>query len=140
MYEDLLRFPIEHERLRWDAREVVRELADGPHLFVRLTLTGTRFALRALEPQVWVGMSYARFVDIAEDGLTVRAYFDETPPPGTVYFGYAQRPELAFGDFEPERVPRLDRTRLPRGVVHEAPRGHLSDVRRAEGYGDISPG
>jgi len=66
-------------------------------LFVRAKLTGTRFGQRALIPQVWVGRTFAAYVDIADDGLSVRAYFGKPPRPGMLYFGYGGKPELSFG-------------------------------------------
>lgn len=117
-YYDLLKFPLEHENLRWEARESLREAEGRPHLFVRVKLTGTRFPITDQVPQVWAGKVFARRVEIDDDGLTVRAYFDRLPPEGEpLYFGHLGQPELSFGPFEPRRMERLDRARLPRDVV-----------------------
>ena len=117
MYWELIKFPIEHEKLKWEAREALRELDGQVHLFVRVKLTGTRFVQRALIPQVWVGKVHAKHVEIDDDGLSVRAYFDKAPRSGILYFGYLGQPELRFGRFEPKKVSVLDRERLPRGTV-----------------------
>jgi hypothetical protein len=117
MYWDLMKFPIEHEKLKWDAREAVLDIDGRPHLFVRVRLTGTKFVQRALIPQVWVGEVFAKHVEIDDDGLAVRAYFDQAPRSGTLYFGYGGQPELSFGPFESRKVSVLDRERLPREIV-----------------------
>jgi hypothetical protein len=117
MYWELIKFPIEHEKLKWEAREALLDVDGRVHLFIRVKLTGTRFVQRALIPEVWVGKAHAKHVEIDEDGLSVRAYFDETPRAGTLYFGYLGQPELSFGKFEPKKVSVLDRERLPRGIV-----------------------
>jgi hypothetical protein len=117
MYWDLITFPIEHEKLKWQGQESLLDVHGSPHLFLRVKLTGTKFVHRALVPDVWVGKVFARHVQIDEDGLAVRAYFDERPRAGTLYFGYGGKPELSFGKFEARKVSVLDRKRLPSGVV-----------------------
>jgi hypothetical protein len=54
---------------------------------------------------------------IDDDGRTVRAYFDERPGSGNLYFGHLGQAELDFGPFDGRRLVRLDRSRLPREVV-----------------------
>lgn len=112
---DLIDLPIETDRVDWEARQVVRDLYGEPHLLDRLTLTGTRFEHRALEPYVAVGDVRSRFVEISEDGLRADAYFDEPiPGDGTIEFGYGDEPVLRIRRrFDREDVRRLDPERLP---------------------------
>jgi hypothetical protein len=115
MFMDLIDFPIESKRLHWEARQVVRDLYEKPHLLLRLKLTGTHFPQRALEPFVVVGKMRSRFVEIAEDGLSANAYFDEPlPVGGRVEFGYEREVLLRFpAVFDSETVELLDPKRLP---------------------------
>lgn len=114
MYPDLVKFPITHEKLKWEAREALLDVDGQPRLFVRIKLTGTKFVQRAPVPQVWVGEVFARHVEIDDDERTVRAYFDRAPREGTLYFGYNRHAELSFGPFESRRIAVLDRARLPK--------------------------
>lgn len=115
MFMDLVDFPIESERLRWEARLVVRDLNQEPHLLMRVKLTGTHFPQRALEPFVVVGKVHSRFVTISDDGLTACAYFDEQlPQGGRVEFGYGTEVLLRFSRaFDHEEAELLDPKRLP---------------------------
>lgn len=118
MYFDLIKFPIRHEALKWEAREAVLDVAGRPHLFLRIKLTGTEFPVRALIPQVWVGDVYARTVLIDKDRRTVRAYFERPlPRRGELYFGHNGHPELDFGVYEPKLRGLLDRKLLADDVV-----------------------
>jgi hypothetical protein len=117
MYLDLIKYPLRHENLRWEAGEAVLEMDGRPNLFVRIKLTGTEFPVIAQIPQVWVGKVQARKVLVDEDHRTVRAYFDTAPGRGNLYFGHLGRPELDFGPFDARRVERLDRGRLPGDMV-----------------------
>jgi len=127
MYWDLIKFPIEHEKLTWQAREALVDLDGRAHLFVRIKLTGTRFVHRAAIPQVWVGSVFAKHVRIDDHGLAVRAYFEEVPPSGTLYFGYGDQAELSFGSFDPGKVSVLHRERLPRGTqLYREPGGNCA--------------
>ena len=73
MYYDLIKFPLEHENLKWEAREALLDVNGVPHLFLRIKLTGTEFPLISQIPQVWVGKTFAKHVLITEDRRTVRA-------------------------------------------------------------------
>jgi hypothetical protein len=118
MYYDLIKFPIQHESLAWEAREALLDVDNRPHLFLRVKLTGTDFPMIAQVPQVWAGKTFASKVTIDEDRRTVRAYFQEAPPRGEhLYFGHLGRPELDFGPVDLDRIRRLDRERLPDDVV-----------------------
>lgn len=119
MYFDLIKFPIAHKNLKWEAKEAVLDVFGVPHLFLMIKLTGTKFPHRAQIPQVWIGKVHAQHVLIDEDGLTVRAYFDHllTSMTGSIYFGLKGRPELEFKRFTPTRILKLDRSRLPENIV-----------------------
>jgi hypothetical protein len=122
MYFDLIKFPLEHEKLRWQAQEALLDVHGRPHLFVRLKLTGTVFPVLAQVARVWIGETLAKHVTIDEDRQAVRAYFEEPlPEGGGIYFGHLARAELRFGDFDVRRIERLDRARLPRDVVVARP-------------------
>jgi hypothetical protein len=117
--ESLIRLPDPRKDVRIEAREVVRDVFDKPHLFIRVQLTGWHFPHRAPEPFLVVGDAISRRVIIDRDGLVAHAYFDR-PLPATqrVSFGYGI---VIHWDFEvpidPERIRRLERTRLPKGTV-----------------------
>ena len=118
MYFDLIKFPIQHENLKWEAAEALLDMRGKPHLFVRIKLSGTQFPVVAQIPHVWVGKVYARRVTIDDDRRTARAYFDQPlPRDEELYFGHAGHAELAFGRFDPKRIVMLDRTRLPKDVI-----------------------
>jgi hypothetical protein len=130
VYYDLMKFPLEHENLRWEAGEGLLVVDGRPHLFLRVKLTGTRFPLVAQIPQVWVGNVFAKHVLIDEDGLTVRAYFDQPLPEGeTLYFGHLAQAELSFGPFETRKITKLNRARLPK----DAAIGYRGDAPPAPG-------
>ena len=115
MFRDLIDFPIEHPRLQWEARQVLRDLSGRPHLFLRLRLTGTSFPHRALEPFVRIGRTRSSFVHIDEDEQAARAYFSSPPAEeAVVEFGYAQEVLLRFPKrFVSTDAAVLDRHRLP---------------------------
>lgn len=115
MFIDLIDFPIESERLHLEARQVVLDLYEKPHLLIRLKLTGTYFPHRALEPFVMVGKVRSRFVEIVGDGLIANAYFDEPlSRGGRVEFGYGREVMLRFPRvLDSDTVELLDPKRLP---------------------------
>jgi hypothetical protein len=123
MFYDLIEYPLEHPRLTWQGRFVVRDLLEKPHLFLRLTLRGTYFPNRALEPWVKVGDVVSRFARIADGGAQVNAYFDRPPPEhATVELGYGNRVFLRFVErFVFAGIARLERDRLPPAI--HIPRG-----------------
>ena len=115
MFEDLIKYPIENERLKWEARMIIRDLDQVPHLFMRLKLTGTHFVQRALEPFVTIGKVRSRFVTISDDGLSACAYFDKQLPKGEpILFGYGMEVMLRFSKaFHHDEAVLLDPKRLP---------------------------
>lgn len=97
LFNDLIAWPITSDRLQWEGRLVLRDWHSLPHLFFRLKLTGTFFAERSSEAFAQIGNVRSRFVQIAPDGLSVNAYFDQLPPfDGIVEFGYAYQVFLRF--------------------------------------------
>ena len=115
MFLDLVDFPIESERLHWEARQVVRDLNNEPHLLMRVKLSGTFFPQRSEEPFVRVGDIRSRFAEISDDGQSVRGYFDRPlAPRGVVEFGYGNDVILRVRSrFSPDGVRMLDPKRLP---------------------------
>lgn len=118
MLQDLVELPIQHLRLRWEAKQVLRDLDGKPYLFLRLHLTGAQFPHRALEPFARVGNIRSMFVEIAADEQSANAYFDRSPADDAVVeFGYGQDVLLRFGKrFMAADVKILDRRRLPRST------------------------
>lgn len=121
MFTDLIDYPIETDRIDYEARHVLRDLDETPHLLTRLELTGTEFPRRALEPYVRVGDVESRFVRISDDGTTARAYFDQPlADDGTIEIGYGGEPPLVrlrngisledLAPLDPDRIP--DETRF----------------------------
>jgi hypothetical protein len=106
------------QTLHCEAREVLRDIEQRPHLLTRIKLSGAYFPRRALDPFVIVGRVRSLFVEISEDSLNARAYFDAPlPEAGTIRFGYGSEIELGLaGQFSHDDVQRLDPARLPKNV------------------------
>lgn len=121
MFTDLHQFPIESPKLKWESKVVVREITKGPRLYVRLRLTGTRFPLFNTIPFVRIGKTITHLVDIAEDGLSANAYFEEAPQEGgVVEFGYDVQTLLRFPrEYAGRHVTRLDEQRLPKALQYQ---------------------
>ena len=121
MFTDLIQFPIESQKLRWESKVVVREINKGPQLYIRLRLSGTRFPLFNTIPFVRIGETVTHYIDIADDGLSANAYFEHVlPEEGVVEFGYDVQTLLRF----PQRytgnvVTRLDQKRLPKSLQYQ---------------------
>jgi len=117
------------KRMRWEAKEVVRDTGEGPQLFERIILSGPIFEERAQEPFVRIGPAAARIVEIEEGGTRASAYFDQVlPDDQPVEFGYMGDGVLyRFPEnYRPQSTPRLDRQRLPKGVRLPKPRPNES--------------
>jgi len=129
MFANLVRYPIENDLLQWESKVVVRDHEEAPRLFVRLKLTGTEFPIFDTIPFVRIGSVSARFVDIADDRTSVKAYFDTAPPArGRIEFGYDDQVLLRFPrGFTRAQVARLDEARLPPALRYQGklfgPRG-----------------
>lgn len=116
---ELIRLPDPKRDVRAEVREVVKDVEGHPRVFNRIKLSGWHFPERAPEPFMVVGEVVSRRVEISPDGQTARAYFDEPLPRAErVSFGYGKVISWDF-DFQidPREIPRLDRLRLPKGVI-----------------------
>ena len=129
MFSELIEWPIVSNRLKWDACLVLRDLPGGPHLLFRIRLTGTHFAERGAETFVRVGRIRSRFAEIASDGLSLTAYFDQPPPiEGIVEMGYGHKVYLRCPrPFDIGLGRRLQRALLPPGVRNLDALMHLLD-------------
>jgi hypothetical protein len=118
MFEDLIEWPIVSERLQWEGKQVLRDVAGEPFLLFRLRVAGTFFPERAAEPFVRIGRLRSRFVRIAADGQSADAYFDEPPPQeGMVEFGYGADVYLRCRrPFVEGATGRLKRALMPANV------------------------
>lgn len=110
--------PPDKDLVRHEAREVVVDLHDRPHLLTRLSLTGPYFPQRSEEAYVTVGKLRSKFVLISDDGQRADAYFERTlPPTGRIVFGYGKSVDLVVPrPFQAERVMKLDLDRLRRAI------------------------
>src|SRR2546421_7383834 len=87
--KDLIRLPDPRKNVRIETSEVVRDVFDKPHVFIRVRLTGWHFPHRALEPFLVIGKVVSRTVIIDRDGLVADAYFDKPLPAAKrISFGY----------------------------------------------------
>jgi len=129
MFQNLVTYPIESPLLKWESKIVVRENEGEARLYLRVKLTGTTFPIFNSIPFLQLGRVKARFVDIADDGLSVRAYFDTAvPSEGTFEFGYDDQVLLRFPKgYDSRHVTRLDNSRLP---------NHLQDQDKFFGHLD----
>lgn len=117
--KELIRLPRPQDNVRIEMREVVRDVFDKPHVFIRIRLTGWHFPHRALEPFAVVGDVVSQLVLIDRDGLAADAYFDK-PLRGAkrISFGYGK---VIHWDFDipvqPKAITRLNRSRLPKETL-----------------------
>ena len=103
----------------WEAREVVREIDDRPHLLLRVDVKGGTFPQRALEPVARItspkGEQFVSwFATISPDERTLSAYFPvDVPDEGILEFGYFPVVVGRTGrTFTKKSAARLDRERL----------------------------
>jgi hypothetical protein len=121
MFTDLIQFPIESPKLKWESKVVVREINSGLRLYIRLRLSGTRFPLFNTVPFVRIGKTVTHYINIADNGLSANAYFEQAlPEGGVVEFGYDVQTLLRF----PQRytgsvVTRLDQKLLPKSLQYQ---------------------
>jgi hypothetical protein len=116
---ELIRLPELKMEVRAEVREVLRDVKGRPHVFARIKLSGWYFPERAPEPFMVVGELVSRRVEISRDGQIAKAYFDEPlPSADRVSFGYGKVINWDFDvSINPEKIERLDRVRLPKGVI-----------------------
>jgi hypothetical protein len=121
MFQNLITYPIESPLLKWESKIVVLDHDREAGLYLRVKLTGTVFPILNSIPFVQLGKVKARFVKIADDGLSVKAYFDSAlPRSGTFEFGYDDQALLRFPDpYRSGLVTRLDNSRLPRHLRYQ---------------------
>lgn len=121
MFQNLIKYPIESSLLEWESKIVVRDHERKERLYLRLKLTGTTFPIFNTIPFVRVGKVKARFVRIADDGLSVKAYFDTAlPNDGAIEFGYDDQVLLRFPTtYHSQHVVRLDNSRLPKQLQYQ---------------------
>ncbi len=121
MFQNLIEYPIVSPLLKWDSKMVVRDHEGEAGLYLRVRLTGTEFPVFDTIPFVRVGEVKARFVAIAEDGLSVKAYFDRAlPDDGAIEFGYDDQALLRFPEpYHGQQVVRLEESRLPEGLRYQ---------------------
>jgi hypothetical protein len=107
------------ERMQWESKEVIRDLDNAPQLFERITLSGPTFEQRGMAPFVRVGDLRARIVDIDQDGLSVKAYFDQDlPDDQPIEFGYHGEGVIYRfpTNYRARRISRIERKLLPKEV------------------------
>jgi hypothetical protein len=116
---ELIRLPDPKVNVRAEVREVLKDVNGRPHVFARINLTGWHFPHRAQEPFMVVGKVVSQRVIISRDGLSAQGYFDEPLPKAkTLSFGYGNVIHWDFSlAIDPKKMTRLDRHRLPPGVV-----------------------
>jgi len=121
MFQNLIKYPIESPLLKWESMIVVRDDQRQARLYLRVKLTGTTFPIFNSIPFVRVGNVKARFVEIAEDGLSVKAYFDTAlPNENVIEFGYDDQVLLRFPTaYNSRHVVRLDNLRLPEHLRYQ---------------------
>ena len=117
--KELIRLPDPRLNVRVELSEVVRDVKGRPHVFARVKLTGWYFPHRAHEPFMVVGKAVSKRVIISRDGLSAQGYFDERIPTAErLSFGYGNVITWDFDlDIDPRTMKRLDRLRLPPGIV-----------------------
>ena len=79
-FEDIVRLPDPRRSVKAEVREVIRDVQERPHVFVRVRLTGWHFPQRAPEPFLTIGRAVSAFVLIGREGTSADAYFDIRPP------------------------------------------------------------
>jgi hypothetical protein len=110
--------------LLWQAREVIKNVDERPHLVVRIDISGAYFPHRAAEPFVRIvtdrdQVVFNWFAEVADDNRGLVGYFPtDLPGRGTIEFGYGGKIlGRAWVEFESKAVKKLDRTRLAKEVV-----------------------
>lgn len=117
--KELIRLPDPRQKVRIEMHEVVRDIDGKPHVFIRVRLTGWHFPHRAPEPFLLIGDVVSRRVIIDRDESGANAYFDRPLPAAKrASFGYGNIIHVDFDLLvEPGHIARLERARLPAGIV-----------------------
>ena len=118
---EIIRLPDPKKDVRAEVREVVKDVKGRPHLFARIKLSGWYFQERAEEPFMLVGQVVSDRVEISPDGYSARGYFAEPLPRAErISFGYGNTISWDFDlPIDSERMPRLDRIKLPKDVIDQ---------------------
>jgi hypothetical protein len=116
---EITRLPDPRKEVKIEIREVLQDVKEKPHLFIRVRISGWHFPERAPEPFLVIGKVVSKFVLIDREGTTADAYFDVKPPAEKrVSFGYGK---IISWDFDvtvdPAGIKSLDRMKLPKGFV-----------------------
>jgi hypothetical protein len=116
---ELIRLPDPRLNVQIEIREIVKDLRERPHVFIRVRITGWHFPHRAPEPFAVVGDVVSHHVVISRDSLLADAYFNKALPAADVLsFGWGK--EISWDFPLPKRRAKmglLDRARLPAGTV-----------------------
>lgn len=117
--KEIIRLPDPRKTVKIELREVIRDVVNKPHLFVRARLSGWHFPERALEPFLVIGTEVSKFVLISNEGSVADAYFEvELPAAKRVSFGYGNIVSWDFNvSVDPKRIERLDRKLIPKGFI-----------------------
>ncbi|OPY86394.1 MAG: hypothetical protein A4E72_01674 [Syntrophus sp. PtaU1.Bin208] len=117
--KEIIRVPDPRKNVKAEIREVVRDMAKKPQIFIRIRLSGWHFPERALEPFLVIGKAVSKFVLIDPEGTSADAYFDVMPPAAArLSFGYGNIVSWDFSiKVDPAGIERLDRERLPKGII-----------------------
>lgn len=113
-------FPIDFQaQLSWQAKEVIKELDDKPHMLTRIEISGTFFPHRAAEPFIRIVVSKRKtvtnwFTDVSEDNKRLMGYFPvDLPNEGIIEFGYGAKVMGRIPKkFNNKDIDRLDRGKL----------------------------
>ena len=108
----------------WQAKELVREVNDQPHVLVGVEIRGPYFPHRGVPAFVRVVEPGGRsmncwFTEVSEDNRVLKGYFPlDLPRKGTLEFGYARQVQGSVPfELDPRKVQSLDRSRLPKNAV-----------------------
>lgn len=112
----------------WEAREVLRELADLPHLLTRIEVFGTYFPhldRPVLMRIVTKGGDVvdAWMADVGPNNESLRGYFHVDVPGGVLEFGYGNdlMGRIRLSTRGKPKVSKLTRRRLPSDVIAVTP-------------------
>ncbi len=117
--QDIIRLPDPRHEARLTLREVVRDKDGTPHTWIRVELTGYGCPAGAADYSLLIGDTLSRFTRLSGDGLALRAYFDRPLPRArvvTLIYGRTALADFPM-DIDMRAIARLDRSRLPKGVV-----------------------
>ena len=120
----------------WRAREVLREVANTPHLLLRVDVLGPHFPDRDSAPFVRLVVGRRRYAalmtEVAEDHSHLRSYFPvDQSLKGRIEFGYAGEVLGVLAIREPQ-IDQLD-AQLIDTPFHRVTHTDLGEFARLEG-------